>query len=97
MGLRVKLGAGFRDDTVSVRVDGVQVFDKSGITTDLRISRAEVVEVPAVRPVVQLEVSVAGGPSAAREIKPQETPFVEVRVVDGELELRATNEETPML
>ena len=97
MGLRVKLGAGFRDDTVSIRVDGVQVFGKSGISTDLRTSRAEVVELPVDKAVVRLEVSVAGGPSASREIRPQETPFVEVRVLDGQLELRATAGDTPML
>ena len=97
MTLRVRLGDGFRNDTVSVRVNGVQVFHKSGVSTDLRISRADSVDVPVGTPTVRLEMSVDGGPSAVKEITPAITPFVDANLVDGRLELQALEREMPML
>lgn len=97
MTLRVRLGEGFRNDTVSLRVNGEQVFHKSGVTTDLRIPRADTVDLSIQESAVQLEVRVDGGPSTAQEIRPAETPFVEASLVDGRLELQALPQETPML
>lgn len=97
MTLRVRLGDGFQDNTVTLRVNGQQVFHKSGVTTDLRISRADSVDLPVGSSIVRLEVAVDGGPSAAREIDPAETPFVDASVVEGRLELQALPRETPML
>jgi len=97
MALRVRLGDGFKDDTVSVRVNGEQVYRKSGVTTDLRLSRAESVDLESDARTVRLEVAVDGGPSAATDIQLPDTPFVEANVVDGRLELQALPGETPML
>lgn len=97
MGVRVRLGSGFRNDAVSVRANGELVFDKAGVSTDLRKSVAATVEVPVGGPALRLEVAVEGGPSVSKDIRPQETPFVEVRLVDGRLELHASAEERPML
>ena len=97
MTLRVRLGDGFQNNTVSLRVNGEQVFHKSGVTTDLRISRADSVDLPVATPSMRLEVSVDGGPSAVKEITPALTPFVDANVVDGRLELQALPSETPML
>ena len=97
MTLRVRLGDGFQDNTVTLRVNGQQVFHKSGVTTDLRISRADSVDLPVGTSIVRLEVAVDGGPCAAREIDPAETPFVDASVVEGRLELQALPRETPML
>ena len=97
MTLRVRLGDGFRNDTVSLRVNGEQVFHKSGVTTDLRLSRADSVDVPVGTTTVRLDMSVDGGPSAAKEITPAITPFVDAHLVDGRLELQALEQETPML
>lgn len=96
--LRVRLGEGFQNNTVSVRVNGEQVFQKSGVSTDWTISRADSLEVKTdADATVKLEVSVEGGPSAARDIQPGQTPFVEVRLINGELQLHALGEESPML
>jgi hypothetical protein len=96
--LRVRLGEGFQNNTVSVRVDGKQVFQKSGVSTDWTISRADSLEVKTeATATVQLEVSVEGGPSVAQQINPAQTPFVEVRLVNDALELHPMNEESPML
>jgi hypothetical protein len=97
MTLRVRLGEGFQNNTVSVRVDGKEVFRKSGVSTDWTISRADSLEVPLDAPSVQLEVTVDDGPRVARAIEPAQTPFVEVRFINGELQLHAMGEEPPML
>lgn len=97
MTLRVRLGEGFQNNTVSVRVDGKEVFSKSGVSTDWTISRADAVDVKTVAASVQLDVAVEGGPRVARSIDPAQTPFVEVRLVNDELQLLPMGEEPPML
>ena len=97
MTLRVRLGEGFQNNTVSVRVDGKQVYQRSGVSTDWTISRADAVDVHTAADSVQLEVSVDGGPPAVRAIEPGRSPFVEVRSVYGELQLHALEQEPPML
>ncbi len=97
MTLRVRLGEGFQNNTVSVRVDGKQVYQRSGVSTDWTISRADAVDVQTAAGSVQLEVSVDGGPPAVQAIEPARTPFVEVRSVNGELQLHALAQEPPML
>ena len=97
MTLRIRLGDGFQNDTVSVRVDGKEVFQKSGVSTDWTISRADAVQVQAEAPRVQLEVAVQDGPSAVLDVDVAHTPFVEVRLVNDKLELLPMGEEPPML
>jgi hypothetical protein len=97
MTLRVRLGEGFQNNTVSVRVDGREVFSKSGVSTDWTISRADAVDVKTGAASVQLEVAIEGGPRVTRTIDPEQTPFVEVRLVNDDLQLLPMGEEPPML
>ena len=97
MNLRVRLGEGFQNDTVSVRVDGKEVFRRAGVSTDWTISRADSVDIPLQAASVQLEVAVEHGPRVVQDIVPAQTPFVEVRLVGPELQLLPLNEEPPML
>jgi hypothetical protein len=95
--LRVRLGEGFQNNTVRVRVDGKEVFQRAGVSTDWTISRADSVDIPTQASSVQLEVEVEGGARAVQEIAPANTPFVEVRFVNGELQLLPFDQEPPML
>jgi hypothetical protein len=95
--LRVRLGEGFQNNTVSVRVDGKEVFQRSGVSTDWTISRVDSVDVPTAAPTVQLDVEVENGPRVVQEIAPAQTPFVELRFVAGELELLPFDQEPPMI
>lgn len=95
--LRVRLGEGFQNNTVSVKVDGREVYRRAGVSTDWTISRADAVEVQTEAAAVQLEVAVENGPQVAQQITPAQTPFVEVRLVSGELLLLPLGEEPPML
>lgn len=95
--LRVRLGEGFQNNTVSVRVDGKEVFQRAGVSTDWTISRADSVDVPTGAASVELEVAVDGGARVVQQIVPADTPFVEVRFVNGELQLLPLGEEPPMM
>lgn len=97
MQLNVKLRDGFRDATVEVTVDGKVVFDQAGVTSDLSISTAAVIEVEVGSATVVLEVKVSGGPTKALTIHVGQTPFVDVWNTDAGLDFRVSAEEVPML
>jgi len=97
MRLSVKLRDGFNDDTVSITVNGKEVYRKSGVNTDLTISFADAVAVPVKNSPVTLEVAVEGRQREQKEINVRATPFVEVWCTAGGMELRASKEEVPML
>ncbi len=97
MQLSVKLRDGFRNSGVSIRVDDVEVYRKSAVSTDLTISFADKVDLQVQRARVSLAVAVDGGPSGSVEVSPGETPFVDVAIIEGVLSLRATKTETPIL
>ncbi|HMZ56378.1 MAG TPA: hypothetical protein PLT48_16110 [Nitrospira sp.] len=107
--LCIRLRDGFFNDTVAVRVNGSEVYKKHGVTTDLSISFADAIEFTVEKNVIMLEVSVDGRPGGgpgnmhggglheSKEIWVQQTPFVDVWLIQGRLELRASSEEVPML
>lgn len=97
MRLFVKLRDGFSNDTVTIKVNGKEVYRKSGVSTDLTISFADAVEVPVEQSIVQLQVTVDDGQTKTKEVDVRETPFVDVWIIGGEMELRASKEEVPML
>jgi len=97
MRLHIKLRDGFSDDTVSIKVNGKEVYRKSGVSTDLSISFADAVEVPVEESVIKLEVAVEGGQSAEKEIRVRETPFVDVWFIEGQMKLIPSKDEVPML
>jgi len=97
MRLFVKLRDGFSNDTVTIKVNGKEVYHKSGVSTDLTISFADAMEVTVEQSIIKLEVTVEGGPMATKEVRVQETPFVDVWVIEGKMELRESNEEVPMV
>jgi hypothetical protein len=97
MTLRVRLGDGFKNNTVSVLVDGKQVYGRSNVNTDWTISHADSFDVKVDGPTVQLEVAVQGGPTIRGSVEPAQTPFVEVRFLDGQLQLLPLPAEPPML
>ena len=97
MTLGVRMGEGFQNNTVSVRVDGKEVYRKSGVSTDWTISRADAFQMQVEAQNVELAVQVDDGAHVVRVIDPARTPFVEVRYVNGELQLHPMGEEPPML
>ena len=97
MPLHLKLRDGFQEDTVSIQVDGLTVYYGHKVHSDPSSAFADAVEVPVVAAVVRVRVEVQGGPVAEQEIRVAETPFVDIRRVDGQLQLHASADEMPML
>lgn len=97
MPLVIKLRDGFRNNTVIIRVNGEEIYHKSAISTDLTISVADIIEISVEETLVNLEVTVLGGQTSTQEIQVQETPFVDVWIIEGRMELRASKEDVPML
>jgi hypothetical protein len=58
MQLSVKLRDGFKNDTVTITVNGKEVYRESGVTTNLTISFADAVEIPVQEPIVRLGVAI---------------------------------------
>jgi len=97
MHLFVRFRDGFRDDTVVVIANGKEVFRQSGLSTDLTISYAGAADFDVDAPVVKLQVTVEGGPTSTKDVHVVNTPFVDVWVLEGKMELRESNEQAPML
>jgi hypothetical protein len=96
MKLKIKLRDGFKDDHVSIKVDGHEVYSKSGVSTDLSISFADAVEIPVKDPSVKLNVTV-DGKTEEKEIRVDKTPFVDVWREGPSMELRESPNEVPVL
>jgi hypothetical protein len=95
--LHIKLRDGFTNDTVSITVNQKEVYRKAGVTTNLAISFADSVDVPVDTSVVKLVVEVEGEQHQEKNIQVNSTPFVDVWIIDGEMELRESKDEVPML
>ncbi len=96
MKLNIKLRDGFNDDKVSIKVDGREVYEKSGVTSDLTVSFADATDVETEKENVKVEVSVEGE-TEQKTVNVKETPFVEVWRSPGKLDLRESAKEVPML
>lgn len=60
--LHVALRDGFRGHTVQVRIDGEEVYQRDGVTTDLTISRADGFETQTDGGHLGIEVTAEPGP-----------------------------------
>ena len=79
--LHIALHDGFRGDAVASRVNGREVYRKEGVKTDLRISRADAldVEAPAGPATVEVEARHHAGRT---EVDPGRTPHLAVDLGD---------------
>ena len=55
--LHVALQEGFDNDNVLIRLNDEPIYESTGVTTDLRIGRADAVEVPLTEGRLRLSVS----------------------------------------
>jgi hypothetical protein len=89
--LRIELQDGFEDDEVICTVGGREVARRPAVRTDLRISRADAIEleVPDAPLTVGVQVPTRGL-AAELDLDPREHPYLLVRIVAGRLEVRPT-------
>jgi hypothetical protein len=77
--LHIALHDGFQGQHVRISVNGQSVFDRAGVRTDLRISRADAVDVNAPAQHVRIEATVdPGGVSGGTEVDVVATPYVAI-------------------
>jgi hypothetical protein len=83
--LHIALRNGFGGHEVAIGVNGSVVYSARNVTTDLRISRADSLDVDVTRPRVRLDVTVSPpGKHASREIDVVAYPAVAIDVkTDG--------------
>ena len=90
--LHIALHDGFAGDAVTIRLAGREVYRKDGVSTDLRISRADGVDAPAPEGATTVEVQ-ARGQSGAADIDAGATPYLAVSLdADGRPRFRASHE-----
>jgi hypothetical protein len=90
--LHIALHDGFTGDAVSIRLDGQEVYSKPNVKTDLRISRADGLDVETPRPDATVEVQ-ARGRTASAAVDPARTPYLAVDLgPDGQPAIRASAE-----
>jgi hypothetical protein len=83
----IELQDGFQDDEVICTLDGREVARRTGVQTDLRISRADAIpiEVPPGAHVLGVAVPTRGLASEVQVEVEQRELYVVVRVLDGRL------------
>jgi hypothetical protein len=91
--LHIALHDGFKGQTVTVTVDGRQVYHRAGVQTDLRISRADAFETETTGPQAQVEVTIEpGSQRAAMSVDVRSTPFLAIDVTGNAIRLTPSAE-----
>lgn len=90
--LHIALHDGFQNDAVAIRLDGREVYSKAGVTTDLRISRADSLDVQTSNGAAMVEVHARGRTATAR-VDAASTPYLAVDLgPDGGPHIRLATE-----
>jgi hypothetical protein len=79
--LHIALQDGFAGEPVVIRLDGREVYRKDAVRTDLRISRADAVDLDAHAGQATVEVE-ARGQAASASVDAARTPYLSVNL-DG--------------
>ncbi len=95
--LTIRLRDGFRRDHVTIRVNDREIYRKTDVSTDLTISHADTVDIELDESAVRLDVAVAGKQDAGTDVRIDVTPFVDIAIVDGEIQIRPSTIDLPML
>ena len=91
--LHVALQEGFDADSVLVRLNDKPIYENSDVTTDLRISRADVVEVPLGDGPLRLSVSLPDRDiSGSVVVQGKSTVYVGVSVTGDLVEFTVSDE-----
>ncbi len=82
--LHIALEDGFQDHAVTISLDDHQVYSRKGVTTDLRISRADGLALDLAASQAQLRVSVEpGGMQASVSVDAQATPYLGISLTSS--------------
>jgi len=91
--LHIALQDGFQGQHVRITVNGQGVYDRAGVRTDLRIARADAVDVSAPAPRARIEVTAEpGGYSGAADVDVVATPYVAIDLANGSIRFKTSAE-----
>jgi hypothetical protein len=91
--LHVALQEGFDNDRVLISLNDKSIYDKAAVTTDLRIGRADAVEVPLEEGALRLQVSLPDRDlSGSIVIRGKDTVYVGVSMSNGEMQFTVSHE-----
>ena len=92
--LHIALHDGFQGHTVTITLDGKEVYKKSSVTTNIAISRADSFDVQVASNKVRIEVSIEpGGHKGSTELDATEYPFVAITSErDGSISFQRSKE-----
>jgi hypothetical protein len=91
--LHIALQDGFRQNSVTITIDGRTVYSRPDVTTDLRISRADAVDTEVAQPRVRVGVTVdPGNVTASREHDAQAEPFLAISLEGGQVRFTPSQE-----
>ena len=91
--MHIALHDGFNGQTVTISVNGREVYRRSGVRTDLRISRADAFETEVPQGTAEISVSVEpGGLNATTRIDTTANPYLALDVYGGGIRFKPSNE-----
>jgi hypothetical protein len=92
--LHIALHDGFQGHTVAITVDGREVYNRSSVTTNVAISRADAFDVQVASNKVRVEVSVEpGSRKESTEVDVTQYPFVAVSLErDGSISFQPSKQ-----
>ena len=96
--LKIGLREGFENDEVVVRVNGREVFRRTGVTSNLASSYAATASADILGPSAEVEVEVPQrGMHGSTTVQIPASAYVYVTATGGQLRLRALSEEVPAM
>jgi hypothetical protein len=92
--LHIALHDGFQGHSVTITVDGREVYKKSSVTTNMAISRADAFDVQVTSNRVRIEGSIEpGGHKGSVEVNPTEYPFIAISLEqDGSISFQPSKQ-----
>jgi len=92
--LHIALHDGFQQNTVKVTVDGREVYNKQGVSTNVTLSRADAFDTQASSNTARVDVSVEpGGYKGSIQIDVTQNPYLAVSLgPDGKLSFKPSKE-----
>ena len=91
--MHIALHDGFAGHTVTIAVDGREVYRRAGVRTDLRISRADAFDVDVSGPIADVDVTVdPGGLRASARVDVAATPYLAVDLIGDAIRLTPSAE-----
>lgn len=86
--MHIALHDGFAGHTVTIAVNKREVYRRTGVRTDLRISRADAFDTDVAGPTAEVDVAVEpGGLAATTRVDTAATPYLAIDLKGGALRL----------